>query len=46
MLDEKSIEIINEILQKGGTVEIRCRKGEILIIEMKGKIKHKVITGA
>ena len=46
MLDEKSIEIINEILSRDGTVEIRRRKTEIIIVEVRGKIKHRVITDA
>lgn len=46
MLDEKAVKIINEILSRGGTVEIRRKKGEIVIIELKGKIKYTVITGA
>lgn len=46
MLDEKALEIINEILSRGSTVEIRKKKDEIVIIEMKGKIKYTVGTDA
>lgn len=46
MLDESAIKVINEILSHGGSVEIRKRKDEILIIEIKGKIKHKVAVDA
>ncbi len=46
MLDEKSIAVINEILKRGGTVEIRKRKDEIVIIEVKGKIKYSIAADA
>lgn len=46
MIDEKALEIINEILSRGSTVEIRKKKDEIVIIEMKGKIKYTVGTDA
>ena len=42
MLDEKAVQVINEILKKGHTVEIRKRKNEIVILEMQGKIKHAI----
>lgn len=46
MIDEKALEVINEILKRGGTVEIRKRRDEIVIIEIKGKIKYSVSADA
>lgn len=40
MLDKKSIEVIEEILKRGNTAEIRKRKNEVVILEIKGKVKH------
>lgn len=46
MLDKKSVEVIEEILKRGGSVEIRPKKNEIVIVEIRGKIKHKIPTDA
>lgn len=44
-LDEKKImQIISEILSRGGSVEIRKRKNEIVILEVHSKTKHTVST--
>ena len=42
MLTEEAIKAINEILKHGGSVEIRKRKNEIVIVEIKGKIKYTI----
>ena len=46
MLNEEAIRVINEILKHGGSVEIRKRKTEIVIVEIKGKIKYKISADA
>jgi hypothetical protein len=44
-IDEKKLmQIISEILSRGGTVEIRKRKNEIVILEVHSKTKHTVST--
>lgn len=44
-IDEKKfMQIISEILSRGGTVEIRKRKNEIVILEVHSKTKHTVST--
>ena len=35
---------INEILNRGNTVEIKKRKGDVVIIEVQRKIKETVVT--
>lgn len=42
LLDEKSIEIINEILKRGNTAEVVKRKDDIIILETKKKITYSV----
>ncbi len=44
MLDEKAIKIIEEIVARGHTAEVRKRKNEIVIIEISGKLKHSIIV--
>ena len=44
LLTDAAIAVINDILKKGGSIEIRKRKGEIVIIETKGKVKYTIIT--
>lgn len=39
MLKEKDIEVINQIIAKGNTAEVRKRKDAVLILEVKRQIK-------
>lgn len=41
-LDEKAIKTISEILARGNSAEIRKRKNEIVVMEIQGKIKHRI----
>ena len=44
MLTNEAIKVIEDILKKGGSVELRKRKGEIVIIETRGKLKYSITT--
>ena len=37
-LDEKAIKVIEKIISKGGSAEIRKRKNEIVVLEVSGKV--------
>lgn len=39
MLTEKDIEVINKIIAKGNTAEVRKRKDVVLVLEVKKQIK-------
>lgn len=39
MLKEADVEIINRIIANGGTAEVRKRKNEVLILEVKKQIR-------
>lgn len=39
---EKDLETINDILRKGGTVEIRKRKDAVVILAVKAKVSREI----
>lgn len=39
MLKEKEIEVINQIIARGNAAEVRKRKDEVLIFEVKKQIR-------
>lgn len=41
-LDDKALRTISDILARGNSAEIRKRKNEIVILEIQGKIKHRI----
>lgn len=41
-IDEKAIDCIVDILNRGNSVEIRLRKDEVIIQEIAGKLKYRI----
>lgn len=39
MLTEKDIEVINQIIARGNAAEVKKRKNEVLILEVKKQIR-------